>query len=259
MRSILGAPIAACGLLCSLIGAAAENRGIRGFHFNRYFNRQYLDCLDKSKARNAVVNLTITYHDFAGDGVEEAMVVGTSCHSGTAGPDIHSVYRLNTTSRLRELKIGDDQTFQGNSIYSDLIGNRNFTFEVVDGDLCEAFTDSSGRERPLTVCYKLKHYEFVIDQVTRGPTYRASFDCTTAREAWARTVCGTKDLASADIEVQSLYQKLEQLHIDQKAKLEAERRDWQKQLSEASTSKFFGDFLRDAYAARIEDLRARLK
>ena len=56
----------------------------------------------------------------------------------------------------------------------------------------------------------------------------------------------------------SLYQKLVQLHPDQKVELEAEQRDWLKKLGELTPYKFYGDALQDAYAARIADLRSRL-
>jgi molybdopterin converting factor small subunit len=258
-RYALGAVVSAYFVLCSGIGGAAEVQRIRASDLNRYFNQRYSQCHGKSKTRNAVDILSLAFHDFAGDGSEEAIVVGSSCNAGTSGPDIHSVYRLSKTRQIKELKIVKDVSFRGHSVYDDLIGNRNFTFEIQDGHLCEAFTDSSGREKPLTVCYKLHRDEFVIEDVTRGPTYRASFDCVAAEEAWARTVCGTKDLANADIEVQSLYQKLEELYPEQKDQLETEQRGWLKMLNALPISKFYGDALQDAFAVQEKELKSRLK
>jgi hypothetical protein len=192
IQDILRTLIAACGVFCSAACAAAQNHNIRAFDFSQYFNRRYAECLESSAGRNAVDNLSVAFHDFAGDGSEQAMVAGSSCHTGTAGPDIHSVFRLRRNGQIEELKIREERTFTGRSIYDDLVGNRNFLFKVRNGRLCEAFSDGSGRDRPLTVCYKLRGDEFVIDHIERGPVYRASFDCAKARSERARTVCGTK-------------------------------------------------------------------
>ena len=259
MTGPLKAAIGVCGILWASVSDARETRGLRASDFNAYFNRQYPECVGKYGARNAVVNLSVTFHDFAGDGKEEAVVVGASCNAGTGGPDIHAVYRLDKAGQLTALKIRDDATFQGRQVDADLIGNRNFDFEINKDRLCEAFTDSSGRERPLTVCYALRGGEFVIDSLQRGPVYKTSFDCATAGEAWARTVCGTKALASADVEMHAIYEQLLQLRPDQKAALEAEQGDWLKRIGAQPASKFYGDFLRDAYADRIAELRSRMK
>lgn len=259
MGTTLITTVSVCGILCSTVAMGSENYGgIRAFDFNRYFNQQYPGCLDNSKNTNAVANMSVKFHDFARDGSMEAIVVGSSCYAGTGGPDIHSVFRLSRQGKLDEIRISDKTNILGKSIYDDLIGNRNFTFEVQNNQLCEVFTDGSGRERPLTACYRLRGNGFVIDHFKRGPTYRASYDCATAQAPWERTVCGTKHLADADIEMHSLYQKLVQLHPDQKVELEAEQRDWLKKLGELTPYKFYGDALQDAYAARIADLRSRL-
>jgi hypothetical protein len=241
------------------LGAPSKDHAIRAFDFIRYFNHQYPECLDNSGSRNAVNDLSVAYFDFAQDGSEEAMVVGSTCRTGTAGPDIHSVYRLISTGQLKELKIKESQTFMGHSIYGDLIGNRNYTFEVQNGHLCEAFVDGSGRESPLTICYKLLGDEFVIDHLDRGPVYRTSFDCSTAQAEWAKVVCGTKELAAADVTVHSLYQQLIRLHPGQEAALEAAQRDWQRKIAEITASKGYGDVLRNAYAARISKLKSELE
>lgn len=48
---------------------------------------------------------SLEYFDFAGDGSEQAVVVASTCATGTAGPDVHAVLRRQTDGSLAELKI----------------------------------------------------------------------------------------------------------------------------------------------------------
>ena len=49
----------------------------------------------------------LEYLDFAGDGNEEAVVVASTCATGTAGPDVHAVLGRQPDGSLTELKIPD--------------------------------------------------------------------------------------------------------------------------------------------------------
>jgi hypothetical protein len=152
---------------------SAQKGGIRDFNFNAYFDRKYReDC--PSKPRVYINHLA--FHDFDGDGQEEAMVVGSSCNTGTAGPDIHAVYRLSASGRLVELKIDDNHgVFNGRPIYRELVGNRNFGFDYKDGLLVERYKDSSDRKNPLTLYYRLSGSRFTLVKVVRAPTHKTSF------------------------------------------------------------------------------------
>src|SRR5262250_3278133 len=43
------------------------------------------------------------YFDFLGDGQQEAVVVASTCMTGTAGPNIHAVYKRGADGKLTEL------------------------------------------------------------------------------------------------------------------------------------------------------------
>lgn len=251
--------IAASANFAPAVLARGAEQTIKTFDFTRYLNSKYPECVRERGHRNAVNVLSLSFYDFTHDGSEEAMLIGSSCRTGTAGPDIHSVYRLNMSGRIQELKIRQAQSFKGHPLYGDLVGNRNYVFAVQNGLLCEVFTDDSGRERPLTVCYKLVGDQFVLDHVERGPVYPTSFNCTTVDVPWAKAVCGNRDLAAADRQMLEVYQELLQRRPDVKPQLEAKQSAWRASLDAVKPTKGFGEYLQEMYADRIAELRAELQ
>ncbi len=92
-------------------------RDIRHFDFNAYLTQQYADCL---KSLSSAIDITsIDYYDFTGNGREEALVTASSCYAGTAGPDIHRVYKLDEAGTIRKLTINDNKgVFKGKPVYN---------------------------------------------------------------------------------------------------------------------------------------------
>ncbi len=64
---------------------------------------------------------TFEYFDFTGDGSQQAIVVASTCETGTGGPDVHFVLARDSDGELEELKI--DEPAQ--KAYDNLFGNRN--------------------------------------------------------------------------------------------------------------------------------------
>lgn len=233
----------------------AERRDIRSFDFDGYFRDKYSECI-KQFGETAAPDLSVRYHDFEDDGAEEAMVVGSSCYTGTAGPDIHSVFRLDEQGKLKELPVRHQNTFKGKAVYADLVGNRNFDFEARNGLLCEVYHDGSGRERPLTLCYRLRGDEFILDRAEKGGGYRASFACDGAKSDREKAVCGTKALAEADVRMDRLYRTLlSRLPRVDREVLRAKQREWIERVDAVPAYKDYGAFLDRAYAARIGELK----
>jgi hypothetical protein len=56
----------------------------------------------------------LPYFDFTGDGIDEAIVVASTCNTGTAGRDIHSVFTRRPDGSLAELKIHASTENRGN-------------------------------------------------------------------------------------------------------------------------------------------------
>jgi hypothetical protein len=68
--------------------------------------------------------------------------------TGTAGPDVHSVFTRDEQGELKEL------TIETPKLPPVLFGNRNSGFTIEDGLLVENYYDSSERDKPLVVNYK---------------------------------------------------------------------------------------------------------
>lgn len=49
----------------------------------------------------------LEYFDLTGDGQDEAVVVASTCMTGTAGPDIHAVYKRDVDGKVVELPFLD--------------------------------------------------------------------------------------------------------------------------------------------------------
>jgi hypothetical protein len=71
---------------------------------------------------------SLEYFDFTGDGIDEAVVVASTCATGTAGPDIHAVFTRQPDGTLAELKIHAPTENLG-----DLLGRVFYDLNVKDG------------------------------------------------------------------------------------------------------------------------------
>src|SRR5262245_24857894 len=101
----------------------------------------------------------IDYFDFNGDGVEEAVVVASTCNTGTAGPDIHAVYTRNAAGKVVELPFPHiEDPPQGQKL--PVFGNPNYGLAVEQGQLVARWMDSSDREEPLVVWYQWDGKQF---------------------------------------------------------------------------------------------------
>src|SRR5690348_10831987 len=71
----------------------------------------------------------IEYFDFNHDGVDEAVVVASTCNTGTAGPDIHSVYTREAAGAVVELPLPRvEDPPQGRTL--PVFGNPNYGLAV---------------------------------------------------------------------------------------------------------------------------------
>lgn len=89
----------------------------------------------------------LEYFDFTGDGRPEAVVVASTCMTGTAGPDVHADYARGPEGKLIELPFLDAR---GDPPYPNgrapVFGNPNYGLTVEDGELVVRWRDSSDRE-----------------------------------------------------------------------------------------------------------------
>lgn len=71
----------------SAFAQAPKSKPITEEELSPWLNQHY-DC----QADAPPYFWRLEYYDFKGDGNEEAIVVASTCETGTAGPDVHSVF-----------------------------------------------------------------------------------------------------------------------------------------------------------------------
>jgi hypothetical protein len=101
------------------------------------------------------------YFDFTNDGKAEVVVVASTCWTGTAGPDVHSVLSAKGERDFVELEIPepDKKRFAA----AKMEGNRNYQLRTESGLLVATWRDESGRrDSPLIVKYKWNGKVFSI-------------------------------------------------------------------------------------------------
>jgi uncharacterized protein YecT (DUF1311 family) len=230
--------------------AAEPGTTVRGFDFHAYLTEGEPEC--------AVGLDSVDYADLDGDGREEALVVASTCYTGTAGPDVHKVVRLDDAGRPVELEIDDRaRTFHGKPIYDHLVGNRNFDLDHDGQLLVERFQDCSERHYPLTLYLRWNGQKFVLVDVHQLPFFRTSFDCARARTDAENTVCANEDLADADRELAAAYAGLvSRLPPEEKGRLREEQRQWMR-MRDGCTYKWVHDCLSALYRERLATLKDR--
>lgn len=73
-----------------------------------------------------------------------ALVTGSTCMTGTAGPDIHAAYILESQYPKKLIIQDTDGKFKGVNYLAKLNGNRNYRFVVKDSQLQEVWHDKWG-------------------------------------------------------------------------------------------------------------------
>lgn len=127
-------------------------RSIKDVKFEKFLNLR--ECTSN-------VNIdSISYKKL--NGLDEvALIVGSTCMTGTAGPDIHAVYILEN-QYPKAMPFKDNIGIYGGIDYlSKLEGNRNFRYVVKDGQLQERWHDKWGTAF-VTFTYKWNGKEFVV-------------------------------------------------------------------------------------------------
>ena len=84
-------------------------------------------------------NVDAEYGDLDGDGKEEAVVTAFSCASGTGGPDLFAVFKLDGSGKLRQMRFEPKPVarFNGRDIYQGLRGKMRVL--IKDGTLIEQY------------------------------------------------------------------------------------------------------------------------
>lgn len=146
---------------------------------------------------------TLDYFDFAGSGNEDAVVVASTCATGTAGPDVHSVVHRQPDGSLAELKIPEPTKQQ----WAALFGRIFYKLGVENGLLVETFHDESGRKDPLVIRlhWSARDNQFEVVEAKMPPRYKASFDCDQAKTTIENAICYSATASSLDVALNLAY------------------------------------------------------
>ena len=228
------------------------------------------DCADENKEQLYVSHLE--YFDFNGDGSDEAVVVASTCNTGTAGPDVHAVYTRDAAGKIVELPFphidppsdrntgarrGPRKTDPPQGQTLPVFGNPNYTLRVEQGQLVARWGDSSERENPLVVWFKWDGKAFVVDHMKAEGPFPTSYDCAKATKEMDRAICYAPTVAPLDAELGKLYRgRMQQLAPDKKQELQNEQRAWLAQREKQCVIyKWWVDCLKEMYGKRIEELK----
>lgn len=194
----------------------------------------------------------LDYYDFKGDGTQQAIVIASTCMTGTAGADIHSVLSRNSDGELEEMKIAEapQETYEG------LFANRNYTLSVEKGLLVATFSDG---ENVVTVKYKWNGEEFAVATIEKPGSYPTSYDCSakTLTEV-EQMICRVASLAALDVQLNTFYKSLlAKLSGPERDALRDEQRKWLAAREKDCLDKGRNRCLTGYYQKRIETLLKR--
>lgn len=146
---------------------------------------------------------SLEYFDFTGDGRDEAVVVASTCATGTAGPDVHAVLSREPNGSIVELKIPELTDKQMLSLFGRVFNDLN----VENGLLVATYHDESGRDDPLVIKYRWNGHdkEFQVAEVKVAPRYKASFDCDEAKTAVENAICYSANVSGMDVTLDQRY------------------------------------------------------
>jgi len=203
----------------------------------------------------------LEYYDFIGDGPEEAVVVASTCMTGTAGPDIHAVYKRDSDGKVAELPFldtgGDPPLSSRSDSKIPVFGNANYGLAVEDGELVARWRDSSDREAPLVAWYKWDGKKFVLDHMKVDGPFPTSYDCAKATKELDRAICFSPSVAALDVQMGQAYQiVLQQIPPSKRQARQRQQREWlARREKECTIYKWWVDCLKGLYTKRIAELR----
>jgi uncharacterized protein YecT (DUF1311 family) len=200
----------------------------------------------------------LEYIDFQGNGHKDAVVVASTCMTGTAGPDVHAVYSRDLGGKLVEHSLDQlDQGFGPDRPKLPVFGNPNYGLTVEKGQLLARWMDSSDRENPLIIWYKWTGEKFVVDHMKVEGPFPTSYDCGKASKEMDRAICYSPTIAGLDVKLGEAYRvAIEQRTPDQRRVLQEQQRQWLVEREKQCTIyKWWVDCLSDLYTKRIAELK----
>lgn len=206
----------------------------------------------------------LEYFDFTGDGRAEAVVVASTCMTGTAGPDIHAVFTRTASGALEVLPFDGDTRGEDGAerfVYElkdmPVFGNPNFSLRVEAGQLVARWMDGSDRPEPVVIWFKWDGRRFVRTRSKIEGPFPTSYDCSKASAEMDRAICYSPSVAALDVLLGEAYRaRLRRLPPNQRRALQDDERRWLAQRAQTCTIyKWWVECLTEAYNTRIKQLK----
>jgi uncharacterized protein YecT (DUF1311 family) len=215
---------------------------------------QYLAKQNDCERPDQIYFWSTERHDFLGIGYDQTIVVASTCMTGTAGPDVHSVFTRDQKGELKELEFETPDLHK----YPVLFGNTNSAFRIEGDLLVDAYHDTSGRDDPLVIKYKWdgEKHKFEPVKIDAAKPYTTSYDCSKAEDT-ALAICYVETLADLDVELANVYKAyLHTLDAQSRKHAVEDERHW---LAERDRScaiyKGWVGCLEESYKKRIAELQ----
>jgi uncharacterized protein YecT (DUF1311 family) len=198
----------------------------------------------------------VEYFDLFGDGRKEAVVVASTCMTGTAGPDVHAIYGRDEKGEVVEHSLDDREPVVGpGGSKLPVFGNPNYGIAVEDGVLVARWMDSSDRENPVIIWYKWDGKAFVVDHMKVQGPFTTSYDCRKATKEMDCAICYSPKIAALDVQLSEVYRAARRSSARRQT-LQEQQRDWLTQRGKQCVIyKWWVDCLSDLYTKRIDELK----
>jgi uncharacterized protein YecT (DUF1311 family) len=240
-------------IACAVASAQGNNaREITLAEIKQVIN-EYSDC--DSLDQIAIDHLE--YFDLLGDGQKVAVVVASTCMTGTAGPDVHAVYARDQGGKIVEHSLDQlDPVKGGSALNIPVFGNPNYGIAVENGQLVARWMDSSERENPLVIWYKWNGKEFEMDRMKVEGPFKTSYDCGKATREMDRAICYSPKIAALDVQLGQAYRGALRQATDQNTAWQNAQREWLAQREKQCVIyKWWVDCLNEMYTKRIAELK----
>ena len=230
--------------------------GIQGAPDKKISEKEIKTAIDRrSEGCGSLDNIHIDhleYFDFKRNGTLQAVVVASTCMTGTAGPDVHAVFTRDPHGKIVELPVPSPPARR-----IPVFGNSNYGLSVENGKLVARWIDASEREAPAVAWYRWKENKFEFDRMEIQGPFPTSYDCAKATTEMDRAICYSPSLAALDVQLGEAYRKhREQLPAEEIPALQAQQREWlARRQKECSIYKWWVDCLTGLYNERIAELK----
>ena len=146
-----------------------QGSSVRDIDIVRYLEQNDPSLADCVSSKGFKVGISFKqYADVDGDGEDELIIVGSTCYSGTGGPDLYRVYKLFGRNKLKDISPPDPiPHFKGKPIFPK-DGNWIVSLEFKNGYLIRTHSDSHYGNGTIKLYFKWVIDKFELIKVVKS-------------------------------------------------------------------------------------------